>query len=275
MLGGRALLRSLFPLSFAELRQTGVTPNNYLNSAICFGSLPRIWQSETNSGKADRLDTYVNTYLKEEVWAEQLVRKLDPFRRFLEVAAQCNSKIINIASIARDVGADPKTVQSYFEILEDTLLGFHLDAFHTSIRKRMRQAPKFYFFDNGVTRALLRQAKIPLTEGTSVYGEYFESLVLNEIYNKNRNEGLDWRLSYLRTAGDVEVDLVIERPGKNLALVEIKSTRQLSEHSLKSISAIGKDFPQADLFCLSNDPIQKKYDRVMCLPWDQGIDSLA
>ena len=72
-----------------------------------------------------------------------MIRRLDPFRRFLEVAAQCNGKILNLSNITRDVGIDHKTVASYFEILEDTLLGFMLEPWHASVRKRQRQAPKF------------------------------------------------------------------------------------------------------------------------------------
>ena len=69
---------------------------------------------------------YALTYLKEEIVAEQVVRRLDPFRHFLEVAAQSNGMVVNYANIAKDVGADPKTVNSYFSILEDTLVGFLL-----------------------------------------------------------------------------------------------------------------------------------------------------
>ena len=101
------------------------------------------------------------TYLKEEIVAEQIVRRLDPFRHFLEVAAQSNGSIVNYANIARDVGADPKTVLSYFGILEDTLVGFLLPAFHRSIRKQQRSNPKFYYFDTGVKRSLDRTLGVP------------------------------------------------------------------------------------------------------------------
>ena len=108
------------------------------------------------------------------------MRKLDPFRRFIEIAAQCNGEIINFTNIARDVGADTKTVQSYFEILEDTLVGFLLDPFHRSVRKRQRQAPKFYLFDPGVRRALDRTLTVELKPGTYAYGRAFEHFVVVE-----------------------------------------------------------------------------------------------
>lgn len=169
---------------------------------------------------------------------------------------------------------DPKTIQSYFQILEDTLLGFQLDSFHTSIRKRLRQAPKFYFFDNGVCRAIARQLNIPLAEGTSVYGDYFESFLINEIFKRNEYEKLDYRLTYLCTASNLEVDLVLERPGMPLALIEIKSATTIREDHVNSLAFMGKDFPDAELFCLSRDPTPKKFGRVLCLPWEKGLMEL-
>lgn len=87
---------------------------------------------------------YSDTYLKEEIWNEQVIRKLLPFRRFLEVAAQSNGKIINYANISRDVGVDENHKRIFF-VLEDTLIGFFLEPFHNSFRKRLVEKPKFYF----------------------------------------------------------------------------------------------------------------------------------
>ena len=274
LLAGRAVLRFLFPFSFKEVRNVSLDANAFLKNALSWGTLPRVYLSQDDFQKKDRLDAYTNVYLKEEIWAEQIIRKLDPFRRFLEVAAQTNGKVVNAAAISRDVGADPKTVQAYFQILEDTLIGFQLDAFHTSVRKRLRQAPKFYFFDTGVCRSLARQLNIPLSESTSVFGDLFESFLVNEIYRRNLYESLDYRLSYLCTASNLEVDLVLDRPGMPLALVEIKSTRVVREDHVSSLAFVGKDFPDAELICLSRDPIPKSFGRVRCLPWEQGLYEL-
>ena len=86
--------------------------------------------------------------------------------RILEVAAQCNGQIINYSNIARDVGVDDKTIKNYFSVLEDTLIGFHLNAYHGSFRKRLNTKPKFYFIDPGVVRALSRQLSLPIMPQT-------------------------------------------------------------------------------------------------------------
>ncbi len=262
LLAGRAFLRNLFPLTQRELGDAFV-----LEDALRWGSLPRIFSLESQDSKRDYLDSYAQLYLKEEVWAEQLIRNLPPFRRFLEVAAVNFGKILNASNIAADVGVDPKTVQSYYSILEETLLGFHLDAYHSSVRKRLRQAPKFYFFDNGVSRALARMQSVLPKEGTAYYGDLFEQFVINEIFRTNDYEKRDYRFSYLQSASGVEIDLVIERPGKPLALVEIKSTTQVRNDHLSGLENFADSFPDAELFILSRDHNPKRFGRISALPW--------
>jgi predicted AAA+ superfamily ATPase len=108
-----------------------------------------------------------------EIWNEQIIRKLEPFSYFLEVAAQMNGRVLNFSKVGRDIGVDTKTVQSYFQILEDTLLGYFLPSFHRSVRKRQLANPKFYFFDTGVKRALERSLIVPLLPQTYAFGEAF------------------------------------------------------------------------------------------------------
>ncbi len=127
LLAGRAFVYNLFPFTHIELGSSFD-----LEHVLRFGTLPGLTEFDSDTEKQMFLRAYALTYLKEEVWAEHFVRKLDPFRRFLEIAAQCNGEIINFTNIARDVGADVKTVQSYFEILEDTLLGTLIEPFRRS-----------------------------------------------------------------------------------------------------------------------------------------------
>src|SRR5690606_30135459 len=109
------------------------------------------------------------------------------------------------------------------------LVGFLLEPFHESIRKRQRQAAKFYFFDIGVTRALKRALEVPVVPGTYEYGELFEQFVILEIKRLIDYHKPDWRLSYLRTKDGAEIDLIIERPGLKRVAIEIKSTERLEE----------------------------------------------
>ncbi len=120
----------------------------------------------------------MSTYLEKEIQQEEWVKRLEPFRKFLAIAAQLNGKILNRSKIAREVGVQDVTVAHYYEILEDNLLGFYLPAFHRSVRKAQKQNPKFYFIDPGIKRALDRTLSLPLMPQTSAYGEAFEHWVI-------------------------------------------------------------------------------------------------
>lgn len=245
-----------------------------VDKAINWGGLPAVWNTDDEEDYDDFLRSYANTYIKEEIWNEQLVRNLDPFRRFLEIAALQSGWILNYTKIALDVGVDVKTVQSWYQLLEDTLVGRFLDAYHGSVRKQLRQAPKFYFFDNGVTRALSHTLSSPLLPQTSLYGHFFEQMVLNQIFSRNIYKKLDYQMTYLMTKNNVEIDLVIKKPDQSLVLVEIKSTTQIREDHCSQLNKFRDDFPDAKLIVLSQDPKEKVYKEVFCYPWMVGINLL-
>ena len=270
LLAGRAFVYRLHPLTHREVGDAFD-----LEHALRWGTLPRVHQLGDSRDKDDYLRAYALTYLKEEIIAEQVIRKLAPFRQFLEVAAQGNGKIVNYSKIAEDVGADTKTVQSYFSILEDTLVGTLLPPYHASIRKRQRSNPKFYLFDPGVKRALDRTLSVPLQDGTYAFGSAFEHFVILEALRLSCYRANDWALSYLRTKDDAEIDLVIERPGLPVALVEIKSTHNVRERDVAPVRRFVPDFGACEAFCLSLDPHEKKLGQVWCFPWQKGLEKMG
>lgn len=266
LLAGRAFIYHLFPFSFLELGA-----QFHLSHALHWGLLPKTIALETAEDKMQFLQAYAYTYLKEEIWAEQLIRKLDPFRRFLEVAAQCNGKIINYANIARDVGVDDKTIRGYFSILEDTLIGFFLEPYLHSFRKRLSLKPKFYFFDVGVTRVLARMLSLPLKPGNSLYGDTFEHFIILECIKLAYYYQPEFRFSYLRTKDDAEIDLVVERPGCPILFIEIKSSTSVTEENLYTLKQLSRDFETCESVCFSNDVRRKRFGNLTVIPWQEGI----
>lgn len=266
LLAGRAFVSHLYPFSYLELGK-----DFNFNQALSYGMLPKVTEFAAENSKRRFLEAYTLTYLKEEIWAEQLVKNLGPFRRFLEVAAQCNGKIINYSNIARDVDASDKTVKSYFSLLEDTLLGKLLEPFHHSFRKRLKSASKFYFFDVGIVRALTHMLNVPLVEGTSYFGELFESFIIMECIKLASYYHSDYRFSYLMTADGAEIDLVVERPAKPLLLIEIKSGSQVKELDLANLRDFAKELDHCEAVCFSNDPLPRKVGNVMIYPWQEGV----
>ena len=270
LLAGRAFQYYLFPFSVFELKDK-VSFNHILQ----FGTLPEVVQKKSELDKIEFLKSYVQTYLKEEVLSEQIIRKLNPFRNFLQVAAQQSGQIINYSNIAQDVRVNDKTIKNYFSILEDTLLIFFLPHYHKSFRKQQRHAPKFYFFDTGVKRALNKQIGISLTKNTYSYGSAFEHRVLLECFYLNEYFRKDFSFSYLRTKEQSEIDLIIERPGKKDILIEIKSTNHIQTKHIRKLYRFKKDWPQlckAQIW--SQEKTSKVIEKVECLFWKDALRSL-
>ena len=270
LLAGRAFQYCLFPFSVFELDET-----LNLNDILAFGTLPEIFQKQSKLDKKEFLKSYVQTYLKEEIISEQIIRNLNPFRNFLQVAAQQSGQIINYSKISQDIGTDDKTVKNYFSILEDTLLGFFLPCYHKSIRKQQRQSPKFYFFDTGVKRALDKQIESPLMKNTYAYGNTFEHRVLQECFYLNEYLRRNFSFYYLRTKDQNEIDLIIERPGKSDVLVEIKSTARIQKRHIGKLIQFKKDWPsrcKAQIW--SQEKVPKVIEKVECLFWKNALQSI-
>ena len=183
MLGGRAFSFSLFGLTHLELIQSSKFS---LYRSLEFGSLPAIYLLSMGDGTVAEigvrqqwqdavlaLRSYVNTYIKEEIQMEALVRNLDTFTEFLKLAADENTNVLNYSSIASDIGVSSATVKEYYQILEDTLLGFYLRPYSSRLRRKLSKHPKFYFFVPGVTRALQQKLSLELTPKTKEFGKAF------------------------------------------------------------------------------------------------------
>jgi predicted AAA+ superfamily ATPase len=268
LLAARAFEYRLFPLSFLEIGK-----HFDLQAVLNFGSLPSVFNFKVRADKIKYLKTYVSSYIKIEIQMEQVVRRLDPFRQFLEVAAQMNGKPINYSKIGKEVGADTKTVINYFQILEETYIGFILPGYHTSLRKSILLTPKFYFFDVGVKRALEGSLQSDPVAGTSYYGEVFEHFIINEFYKINTYLETDYILSYFSTKDGSEVDLVLTRGKKEIIFIEIKSATSVDESEVKKLATLTSG-TQIKSYYLSQDKIHQKLHGIDCLHWSDGIKEI-
>lgn len=266
LLAGRAFTYNLYALTSIEL---GASFD--LNHALHWGMLPKLYQFDNDAHKQDFLESYAHTYLKEEIWAEQFIKDLDPFRKFLEVAAQMNGKILNISKIARDTGVDDTTIKRYYSILEDTLIGFFLNAYQDSFRKQLSTKPKFYFFDTGVVRALSYNLSSKLRESTFAYGNALEHFVILECIKLASYHKKEYRFSYLKTKDNAEIDLVVQRPNKPILFIEIKSSKQVRQEDLSGFTRLVNDYGKCEAVCFSRDDYVKNFGAIKVYPWQEGI----
>ncbi len=269
LLGGRALVNNLFPLTSFEIGE-----EFDLDTALNWGTLPYVTTEPDLETKRQLLESYYVTYLREEIKEEQIVRQLDPFTRFLEVAAQSSGQVINYASIARDCQVGEKAVARYYQILEDTLLGVVIPSFDRSIRRQQSKSPRFYFFDLGVQRAVSGVLTVPCTPQSYGYGRSFEQFLVLEIYRLNSYLRKGFKISYLRTKDNVEVDLIIERPGEKLLLIEIKSTDHADPHEGRHVQAISKDLENSESWLISKDEKNRKEDTLWLLHWREALQRI-
>ncbi len=269
LLAGRAWVYHLYPFSSFEMKK-----KFNLKSALEWGTLPEAALAKNKESAKEYLNAYVGTYIEKEIQQERWVRKLKPFRKFLAIVAQMNGKIINKSKIARDTGVDDVTIANYFEILEDTLLGITLPAFHFSVRKAQKQAPKFYFIDPGIKRALSKTLTVELLPQTSAFGEAFEHWFLLEVIKNASYKRKDWTYSYLRTKDDVEIDLIIQRP-KDILLIEIKSKDRVKKEDVKNLESLAKDIdPKAKKWLVSRDPLERRFGSCRALHWQKALEIL-
>lgn len=268
LLAGRAWALNLHPLTANEIGSSF-----QLSSALHFGTLPRVHLNKTALSKAEFLRSYTMTYLKEEVDAEALSRNIGGFIRFLGVAAQGNGELLNFSNVARDVQLSSVTVKEYFKILEDTLIGFFLPPFHFSERKKHRLSPKFYFFDTGVLRALQERLRAKLVPASFEYGNYFETWIVNEVRRISSYQRKDLKFSFLRTAKDAEIDLIVETPRNKIIAVEIKSKPLPTERDFSSgFLAIKALAPKAECLCVCTGDTRRRVETVDVLPFQQFLD---
>ena len=267
LLAGRAFSYNLYPLTFLELGDTF-----HLENVLKWGSLPKVFSLDATN-KAEYLRSYGQTYLKEEILQEQIVRTGVTFQNFLAVAAQENGKLINFSKIAKDIGADVKTVQNYFQILEDTLVGFFLPAYHRSVRKSVGQAPKFYLFDLGIKRALEGALQQDLKSSTSLYGDSFEHFFITEFIRLNNYSRSDYLTYQYHTNTGGEVDLVATR-GKEILAIEIKSYTQIREEDALKFSKAAGDIKATKKVLVSQDQVSTTIKDVSCTNWQAFLKTL-
>lgn len=270
LLAGRAFVFHLFPFTSKELGDAFDLPQ-----ALQYGCLPQVTNYNGPLDKRRFLKAYAHTYLKEEVWGEQLIRKIEPFRKFLQVAAQSHGQEVNYSKISKDVGVDGNTVKNYYTILEDTLLGYFLPAYSGSVRKQLKRTSKFYLFDAGLKRALDNTVDFDLTHGSFEYGNLFESFIISEIKRYFAYKEIDFNFSYLATDGGAEIDLLISQGNKVKFLIEIKSATSYKPEFIKHIKEFRKEFKDVKAYVLYDGTDSLLDEGVHIRPWQTGIAEIV
>jgi predicted AAA+ superfamily ATPase len=241
-----------------------------LSWALQYGMLPVVWGARH---PADTLKSYVGTYLEEEVKNEGLIRRAKPFARFLSTASFFHGSLPNATSIARECGVSQPTVQTYFEILKDLLLSFHVPLFTKRAKRILISANrmKFYYADIGIYRTLRPKGIFDRPE--EIEGLCLEGLVAQHLRAWCDYFGDGAKLSYWRTKAGVEVDFVLDSPN-GLWAIEVKHSACVRREDLSSLRAFGKDYPEAQRLLLYCGNETLVVDSILCLPCENFLRQL-
>lgn len=281
LLPGRAHLFKLFPLNLRERQgntesrvfpvqtepfETGF-PEPVLEDLLLFGSLPGV-SLENEETRVRTLESYVDLYLEEEIRRESLVRNMGAFQQFLELAATESGRIINLTNISRESGVPVATLRTYYQVLEETFVGYRIPAFGAAGRKRVLTTPRFLFFDNGVWNAAARYGFSSDLLKTQI-GLLFENWVGQELMHRCLYTGRAYRLSFWRTAHGAEVDYVLETPDEAIP-IEVKATESPTMADASHLKLFLETYPQRArrgfIVCRCREP-RRLADNVEAVPW--------
>ena len=260
LLGGRAWRYSMAPLSYME------TEGFDLEEIMISGLLPPHFLS---SDPIQDLRAYIGDYLKEEIASEALIQNIPAFAEFLRIASITSGELINYTNVARETGVSAKIIRTYFQILEDTLLGFRIHPWKKAKNRRLIETEKFYLFDIGVSNYLARRK--PQT-GTPEFGKSFEHFILLELkaYQAYRNPELD--ISFWRTSTGFEVDIILADMD---VAIEIKGAKKIHSGHTKSLRALMEEYSVRRALVVSMEKRPRKLDNsIEVLPWNIFLEML-
>jgi predicted AAA+ superfamily ATPase len=281
LLPGRAHLFNLCPLILRERQgasesrvfpvktepiETGF-PEPALEDLLLFGSLPGA-TLENERTRVRTLESYVDLYLEEEIRRESLVRNMGTFQQFLELAATESGRIINLTNISRESGVPLATLRTYYQVLEDTFVGYRIPSFGAAGRKRVLTTPRFLFYDNGIRNAAARYRFSSDLLKTQM-GLLFENWVGQELMHRCLYAGRAYRLSFWRTAHGAEVDYVLETPEETIP-IEVKATESPTLADASHLKLFLETYPQRArrgcIVCRCREP-RRLSDKIEAVPW--------
>lgn len=201
LLAGRLFDIRFFPLTYTEFGELFD-----IHTCLNFGTLPGV---ASNYDQAiPILASYLSTYLKQELIEEVVIRKLDPFRRFLDILGLMNGQLLNKEAVGRESGVKRPTVEHYFGILVDTLLGSYVDPYRPGIKSKESAHTKFYLFDTGIARACAGLLNQDLE--SEYLGFMFETFVLGQLRAYLNYTFKFYPIYHYTIIGSYDIDFILQ-----------------------------------------------------------------
>lgn len=225
---------------YFQIRKASVKPTDYREiwEVIHKGAMPAI--------HADKLDwqmfyaAYTKTYIERDVRALAQVGDELKFIKFMTAMASRTSQMLNLSSVAKEIGVSVPTADRWLSILITSNIVYLLQPYFSNITKRVVKTPKLYFLDTGLAAYLTRWNTPQVLEAGAMAGAFFETFVVAEVLKSYYNAGiLEPALYYYRDKDAQEIDLLIEQNGV-IYPVEIKKTANPGPAHIENFSVLEK-----------------------------------
>ena len=231
-LAGRTGILKLLPFSTDELKDSNHWNENPLEF-VFKGMYPRIY----DRGIPPELfySDYIQTYVERDVRSIKNIGNLSNFSRFLSLCAGRIGQLLNIDSLASDVGIASNTAKEWLSILEASYIIYTLKPHHKNFNKRLVKRPKLYFYDTGLACNLLQINSVNELDMHFAKGNLFENFILTELLKKRFNNAKTSNLYFWRDHHGKEIDCILEK-ANSLVPIEIKSSKTYQKEHFKNMN---------------------------------------
>lgn len=262
LMAGRARQLPFFPFSYHEVKDHRFS----LEKFLLYGGLPDVYLSED---PWNELKDYAGTYLQEEIQASAFVRKIENYARFLEFAALSSGQLLNFESLANDAFIPPRTIKDYYNLLEETMIGYNLRPFKKATSRKEVSTSKFYFFDTGVLNSFIKRKS--LRDASKEFGDLFEHFIFLELKACQQLNRADWSLEFWRTHGKDEVDFVLD---KGAVIIEVKTTKRPRPDHFSGLKKFASLYKCERSLFVCQAPEKSKSDGIEIYPWKDFLEEL-
>lgn len=266
LLPGRVLNYQMGPVTLKELDYHFSTEN-----LLRYGSLPEVITSTNTSLKKELLSSYASSYIKEEIKAEALTKSMEAFSRFLKEVTNSVGQFIDYTKLSARAKISRHTCPSYFEILEDTLLGYRIFPDRELLeRADLVKHPKFFLFDSGVYNGLLRDFEL----STGRIGVLSEQLVFSQLLHSANALRKPIDISTFRTRGGLEVDFLVRIEGKYFA-IEVKYSDDIAPSEIGSLETIKAYIPNCHSILVHMKKRERRFGTIWGLPIEKAMREMG
>jgi predicted AAA+ superfamily ATPase len=262
-LAGRVAMLKLLPLSYSELQNAGLNPEN-INDILFQGGYPRIYND--NIEPVYFFPNYIETYLQRDIRLLKNIENLTAFVKFIKFCAGRVGNVVNLSSLAGDADISVNTVKSWLSLLEASYILYFVQPWSGNVNRRLIKSPKLYFYDTGLVCSLLNLENAKQLESFYLRGNIFENFVFSELVKYRFNAGLPANYYFLRDSKGVEIDCVAEKPGR-MDFIEIKMSETLSSSHISNIMALKPLFSKTKDYVIYSGSQEPVYHDVKFFNW--------